>query len=169
MSVAYAGKDQEDKPFAGHIKWAKGKDISGYSAAFVEQARQARERAAKQEMRREGMMKFKRRFMPEWARLIIEEVADRHDVCPSAMAVDDRRQKVVRARSEAIYLIKSHRPMLSTPRIGGWFDKDHTSILHALASHSDATGCPMLVGYDLLTARERNRQRAAAKLPKGTE
>jgi hypothetical protein len=159
--VGYAGKDPEDKPFSGFIKWAKGRDISGYSAAFIEQARQARARAAKMEMRREGLLKFKRRFMPEWARLIVEHVADKHDICPSAMAADDRHHKVIRARNEAIYLIKCHRPMLSTPRIGGWFNKDHTSILHALASHSDATGAPMMVGYNLANARERNRKRAA--------
>jgi hypothetical protein len=169
-AIGYAGKDPEDKPFSVKIKWAKGRDISGYSAAFIEQARQARARAEKMEKRRDGLLKFKRRFMPEWARLIVEEIADKHDICPSAIATDDRRHKVIRARNEAIYLIKCHRPELSTPKIGGWFNKDHTSILHALASHSDKTGAPRMVGYNLAEVRARNRNRArASKLKLGDE
>jgi hypothetical protein len=110
-----------------------------------------------------ALLKFKHSGMPEWARQIAEETAIRHGICVSEIANGSRKYKVVRVRNEAIYLVKARKPMLSSSQLGRWFDRDHTTILHALASHSDATGAPALVGYNLAYARERNRQRAAAR------
>jgi hypothetical protein len=140
-----------------------------YTKEFIKQALEARQRAdeakilaEKQEARRQGLLTFKRRFMPEWARQIVERACEKHGICPSEMACDNRKHRVVKARNEAIYLVKARKPMLSSPQLGGWFGRDHTSILHSLASYSAATGSPKLVGYDLANARERNRIRAAA-------
>jgi hypothetical protein len=140
-----------------------------YTKEFIKQALEARQRdgearilAEKQEARRQGLLAFKRRFMPEWARQIVEQTCDAHDICPSEVARDNRKHRAVKARNEAIYLVKARKPMLSSTQIGGWFGRDHTSILHSIASYSAATGSPALVGYDIANARERNRQRAAA-------
>lgn len=141
---------------------------SVYTKEFIKRANEARARAdeerqieARAEARRQGLLTFKRRYMPEWARQIVDEAAKKHDVCPSHMAGDNRKYPVVRARNEAIYLIKARKPTLSSTQLANWFDRDHTSILHSIASYSDATGAPVLVGYDLANARERNRQRAS--------
>jgi hypothetical protein len=142
---------------------------SAYTKEFLKQALEAKQRAdeakilaEKQEARRLGLLAFKRRFMPEWARQIVEQTCDKHGICPSEIARDNRKHPAVKARNEAIYLVKARKPRLSSPQIGGWFGRDHTSILHSIASHSAATGSPTLVGYDLANARERNRIRAAA-------
>jgi hypothetical protein len=143
---------------------------SVYTKEFIQQAKQARERAEEakrveeeREARHQGLLTFKRRYMPEWARQIVDETCQKHGVCPSDMARDNRRHKMVKARNEAIYLIKDRKPVLSSEQIARWFDRDHTSILHSIASHSEATGAPALVGYDLVHARERNRQRASGR------
>jgi hypothetical protein len=145
---------------------------SVYTKEFIKQAKEARERAEeakrldeKQEAHRQGLLTFKRRYMPEWARQIVDEMSQKHGVCPGDMARDDRRHKTVKARNEAIYLIKARKPMLSSPQIGNWFDRDHTSILHSIASHSQSAHAPKLVGYDLDNARARNRVRAAKIYP----
>ncbi|TPN03823.1 hypothetical protein FJ973_29720 [Mesorhizobium sp. B2-1-3] len=138
-----------------------------YTKEFIDQAREARTRAdeakelaEKQEARRQGMLTFRRQAMPDWARQIVEHICEKHGVCPSEMSSDNRKHRVVRARNEAIYLVKDRKPMLSSPQIGKWFGKDHTSILHSLASYSHATGAKSLVGYDIEGARERNRRKA---------
>lgn len=153
--VAYAGQDEAEawNRYNRHSVRA-----SAFSAEFIEQARQARTQAAKQEMNGRGLMQLRRQGMPEWARQITAECADRHDVFVADIAGDSRRHKTVRARNEAMYLVKSAKPMLSSPQMARWFNRDHTSVLYALASHSKANNLPMLVGYDLETARERNRQ-----------
>jgi len=132
----------------------------GHTKEFLKQAQEARERAEKLEARRQGLLTFKRWAMPEWALGIVDEVCARRDICPSDMA-SSRKYKAVHARNEAIYFIKARKPSLSSTQIARWFARDHTSILHSLASHSDATGAPALVGYDLAGVRERNRLRAA--------
>lgn len=137
-----------------------------YTKEFIKQAQEARGRAdeakrlaEKLEARRQGLLSFKRRSLPEWARQIVEESADRHNICVSDLASNNRKYKVVHARNEAIYRIKERKPQLSSPHIGRWFDRNHVSILYAIASYSDATGAPMLVGYDLANSRERKRER----------
>lgn len=39
---------------------------------------------------------------------------------------------IIRARHEAIWLVKSHRPWMSLPEIGRIFNIDHTTVLHAI-------------------------------------
>ncbi|MBX3751922.1 MAG: hypothetical protein KF897_17725, partial [Opitutaceae bacterium] len=43
-----------------------------------------------------------------------------------------RTRHVVEARFEAIRLVRAARPDLSLPAIGRLFNRDHTTILHAL-------------------------------------
>lgn len=43
-----------------------------------------------------------------------------------------RLVNIVRARHEAIWLVKSHRPWMSLPEIGRIFNIDHTTVLHAI-------------------------------------
>lgn len=152
--VGYVGKDNYDAPFGEReYGWRRRAD-----KALMERAR-----LAKAEMRRYGLSLFRERRAPDWVRSIIEEVSDSTGVCPSEMAADNRQVHVVRARNTAIYRIKERKPFLSTPQIGNWFGKDHTSILHSLASHAQITGADPLVGYDLEGARARNRIKAASR------
>lgn len=118
----------------------------------------SRELAAKIEFHRQGLMIFKSRYMPDWARDIVTEVCDRRGVHAVDMAGPSRRLPVVAARNEAIYLIKARKPILSSSRLGQWFDRDHTSCLYALASHAQASGLPALGRFDVQTARQRNKQ-----------
>jgi chromosomal replication initiation ATPase DnaA len=147
----------------------------GYTQSFFRQAqanrhqlseaeRRERIRLARIELRRQGLVRFKHWGMPEWARRIIEDVADRSGICPSEMAGPGRKRKVVDARNEAIYLIKDRKPMLSSPQMGRWFNRNHVSILYALASYSDAKGLPNLTYYDIDNSRTRKREAAAAKV-----
>lgn len=43
-----------------------------------------------------------------------------------------RLVNIIRARHEAIWLVKSHRPWMSLPEIGRIFNIDHTTVLHAI-------------------------------------
>jgi hypothetical protein len=129
-----------------------------------ERDRREQIRLAKLELRRQGLIRFKRWGMPEWARQIIEDVSNRRGICPSELAGNSRSRKVVRARNEAIYLVKARKPGLSSPQMGRWFNRDHVSILYALASYSEANRLPKLAGYDIDNARVRKREAAARKV-----
>lgn len=104
-------------------------------------------------------VEMKRRGMPEWAALIVLETAGKHGINPYFVAMPDRNASSVKARNEAIYRIKRTQPTLSAPQLGRWFDRDHTSILHSLAHHSEQTGEPRLTGYNLDLVRKRNAER----------
>lgn len=106
-----------------------------------------------EEIRKRSLALFRKRGMPVWAREIVEQVSNRTCVGIDLIIGDRRFHRVVHARNEAIYLIKDRKPVLSTPTIAKWFNRDHTSILHSIASHSERTGAPELVGYDLNRAR----------------
>jgi chromosomal replication initiation ATPase DnaA len=158
--IAYAGEDIAEKPF--HRRTALE---MGYTKEFVEKARQqTRERTARTELNRLGLMKFRNYGMPEWARMIVAEVCELRNVFVDDVAGMSRRHKVVRARNEAIYRIKASKPMLSSPQMGRWFNRNHVSILYALASYSDAKGLPNLTYYDIDNSRTRKREAAAAKV-----
>ncbi|TIN82767.1 MAG: hypothetical protein E5X94_00700 [Mesorhizobium sp.] len=132
-------------------------------AANAKQAQEAKERAEKLEARRLGLLEFQRRAMPEWAVAIVDEVCQRRDMCPGALASRTRKHKVAAVRNEAIYLIKARKSSISGPRLGRWFDRDNTSILHSLARHSEESGLPRLVGYDLDNVRDRYRRKMAGQ------
>lgn len=74
----------------------------------------SRELAARSEFHRQGLAIFRSRYMPEWARAIVTDVCDRRGVHAIDMAGQSRRVPVVAARNEAIYLIKSRKPILSS-------------------------------------------------------
>lgn len=99
---------------------------------------------------------LRKRFIPVWVGEIITEVSARHGVFPTEIMSKARSQRIVKARNEVFYLIKACKPEISTPQIGRWFGRDHTGVLHSIASHADATGSPKLYGYDLDGVRRRN-------------
>ena len=113
--------------------------------------------------RAEGLRQLRQQGMPEWARDILAEVADRHAICPSDIASKKRFRPIIEARAEAAYLIKAAKPMLSSVILGKWFGKDHTSIAHLIARHQEQHDLPKLVGYDVsrVRIRMRNYWRAA--------
>jgi hypothetical protein len=63
---------------------------------------------------------------------IVKLVALRHNLSPDDLSGPRRSSHVVKARHEAIALVYTHCPHLSLPAIGRWFQRDHTTILHAL-------------------------------------
>ncbi len=138
--------------------WPEISRNRGYSAAFLSQAKQARIRAAAEEMSRIGMLKFRRRGTPDWACQIIRGVSTKTGVCVDQMASNSRFRNVARARNEAMYMIKAAKRTLSMPQMAKWFDRDHTSILHGIASHQADCGAAVIVGYDIDTARKRSRE-----------
>ncbi len=114
-----------------------------------------------EEFNRHGLKVFRDRGMPEEVRKIVKDVADRHRVTVMLLASDSRMRIAVRSRNEAIYLSKQSRPKLSMPNLGRWFNRDHTSCLHSIASHQDLRNLPKLVGYDIKRVRERNAEISA--------
>lgn len=103
-----------------------------------------------------GMTQFRKWGMPQWAREIVHEVAYRHRISVSELASHNRCRAVTNARAEAMYLIKAAKPMLSSPQLGKWFDRDYTSVLHGIAVHQERTGAPALSHYNLNRSRKRN-------------
>lgn len=96
------------------------------------------------------------RHLPPWVRDIVFEAARAHGVRPFDIMSSARFRPIVRARHEAIYRTKAAKPHLSLPRLATWFNRDHSTVAHAIACHAERTGLPALVGYDL------ERKRAAA-------
>lgn len=123
-----------------------------YTKSFLEQARQK----GRAELRRLGVRKCVHRGMPQWAIDIVIEISERLGTCISDIADCKRTSLVVAARNEAMYRIKERKPSLSSPQIGKWFGRDHTSVLFAIASYQEATGADPLVGYNINIARRRN-------------
>lgn len=123
----------------------------GMNPDFVKRvwARRAEREAdeAKAEQRRQGLEVLWQRKVPKWAAQLIVDTAAEHDVEPLQILFANRRLRVIAARREAIYRVKAEKPMLSSPRIAGWFGLDHTTILHSLARYSDTTGAPRLSFY----------------------
>lgn len=70
--------------------------------------------------------------MPRQQRIaVVQEVADRHGVSLEAVLGASRGREVVAARWEAMRRIHNEFGD-STPRIGRLFNRDHTTVLHAL-------------------------------------
>ena len=110
---------------------------------------------AQEYARRLGLNQFRRRGMPQWAMEIVEHVAFQHCVGIDQIASGGRFRRIVRARDEAIYRVKEAKPVTSTPVLGKWFDRDHTSVLYSLSAHSERSGDPSLTKYQLSAARRR--------------
>lgn len=96
-----------------------------------------------QEVERKSVMQeLAGRGCPPDVRALIIETANTHGVSPRELVFESRKQRIVKARDEAIYEVKRAKPMRSLPRIGQWFDRDHTSIMASLARHAARTKQP---------------------------
>lgn len=65
-------------------------------------------------------------------RTIINVVADKHHVTLEEIIGPSRSSKISEARHEAMALAYQNRPDLSTPMIARVFNRDHTTLLHAV-------------------------------------
>lgn len=63
---------------------------------------------------------------------IIKAVALKHNVQVAAIMGPSKSGRIVAIRHEAMVRVYQARPDLSLPQIGKLFDRDHTSVLHAL-------------------------------------
>lgn len=67
-------------------------------------------------------------------RAIIAEVADRHGI-PAALLYGSRRDRLVaHVRQEAMWEVR-RQTTLSFPQIGQRFNRDHTTVIHAVRAH----------------------------------
>lgn len=66
---------------------------------------------------------------------IINEVAAKHKVSAGEIKGPRRNRYIVAARFEAILRIHRELPHMSLPQIGRVFNRDHTSILHAIRKY----------------------------------
>lgn len=103
----------------------------------------------------------KRLKMPAWAAVIVYESAARYEVTAEDVMSESRRVPVVDARAEAMYLLYEMRakwPWISTTKIGGWFNRDFTSVAHLISRHAEEFGLPRLAGnYTKTQARHAER------------
>lgn len=158
--IPYAGKDYRDVPFSGRARigtpvscpvmrsWPMPKPRAVAIKPTPRQQRIMAENKA-------GLDAFRSNGMPDWARQIVEKIAFAHRVSVSEIASVRKSDRIVKARNEAIYRVKEYKPELSSPIIAKWFDRHHTSILHSIAWHQEATGEAKLVGYELNRVRKR--------------
>ena len=79
--------------------------------------------------------------IPPRAAAILAQVAANWHVSTSDLLGRDRRRFAVRPRQEAwarLYALRTGRTSDATyslPQIGGWFDRDHTTVLHGIRAH----------------------------------
>lgn len=71
------------------------------------------------------------------ARRIIADVALKHEVSVKQILGDDRQAPVIEARREAMSLVYRANPNWSLVKMGRFFNRDHTTILHALRKTGD--------------------------------
>jgi hypothetical protein len=71
-------------------------------------------------------------YAPPNAKFILRLVALRHGINVEAISGRSRFRSIVAARHEAIGLVYTHCRRLSLPEIGRLFNRDHTTILHAI-------------------------------------
>lgn len=62
---------------------------------------------------------------------IIDLVANAHDIPTENLRGRSRRADIVRARHAAMYAVRQHTD-LSYPAIGRLFNRDHTTVIHAV-------------------------------------
>lgn len=82
--------------------------------------------------------------MPEWARNMVREVSHRHAVPVREIFSPNKTRLVVAARREAIYRLKFEKPSLSAAKLGRWFGRDHSTILHAIVCYQELYDAPVL-------------------------
>lgn len=72
--------------------------------------------------------------IPSELDLIILDVARKHGLTVGEVLSDQRSQRVVRPRQEAMWRA-SKETLLSLPAIGRAFKKDHTTVMHGIRRH----------------------------------
>ena len=65
-------------------------------------------------------------------RLVLRDIAKEHGVTVSDLLSRSYGKKVIAARLSAYAAVQEARPSWSTTRLGMFFGRDHTTILHAL-------------------------------------
>lgn len=68
-------------------------------------------------------------------RTIIKLVSLRYNVSVDALCGRNREKGLVKVRHLAMVLVYDHCKTLSLPTIGRLFDRDHTTVIHALRKH----------------------------------
>lgn len=69
------------------------------------------------------------------AKVIVADIAKRHDVPIELVFGHCRNKRIVDARHEAVIAVRKAFPLWSLPQMGRFFNRDHTTILHALRKH----------------------------------
>lgn len=93
---------------------------------------------------------------------IIEEVSRKHDIPVKDILSERRARVLIPARHEAIFRCVAESP-LSLPAIGRIFNRDHTSIGHAVMRHHLNTGAPLPRGMDWQAGRRKRRPDKASR------
>lgn len=68
-------------------------------------------------------------------RSIANRVAEKHGLTLDDLRSPSRRRPLVLARQEAIHEIRQATTQ-SLPAIGRFFDRDHTTVIHAIGRHA---------------------------------
>ena len=77
--------------------------------------------------------KFTKEFViPAVPTDILRKVADAHGLHPDEILSPRRSRKHIKARHMAICMANAMFPKLSLPKLGKIFNRDHSSVLHAL-------------------------------------
>lgn len=101
----------------------------------------ARREAAKKA--REEAIAWLRKHPPHWS-AIVKQVAKKHGLKSSDLLGPARFKKIVAARNEAYYRLRTeitvNRAPLSFPMIAKRFKKDHSSVLHGFYKHAALVG-----------------------------
>jgi chromosomal replication initiation ATPase DnaA len=134
----------------------------GFAPQMQSRIDAARDEQRKADANAVGRKMFRANKMPPAVIDIVAEVAEKHGVTLLGIASKYAARHVARARHEAMYRVKEDRLDRSAPVIGRWFNRDHTVVYFALASHSARTGEPPLTTYNLNLTRRRNAANAAA-------
>jgi len=98
-----------------------------------------REEAARQRLQTQALSEYRSidvRTAKPPVRQIIEQVATFHGITYDHIVGIRLDRDIVAARHDAIKAVSDARPDLSSPQIGKFFNRDHTTILHALSKTS---------------------------------
>lgn len=78
------------------------------------------------------------RGLPPTAQRIIASVADKHGLTVADLRGRSQRYRIAHARQEAFFELMRHG--YSSPLIGSWFGRDHTTVLHGVCAHRNRIG-----------------------------
>jgi chromosomal replication initiation ATPase DnaA len=78
------------------------------------------------------------------AKEVVREVAMRHRVPIHEIFGKSKAHSFAVARREAIYRVKIEKRSVSSGQLGLWFNRDHSTILFALARYQELYGAPVL-------------------------